>query len=189
MGKVRIANYPMIWQMPVSLVGAWVDGRANWATVGAFGVVCTAPVLYASLKDTHHTTRGVRERGWFSVNVPASDLVAEVDWCGVVSGHDADKSKVLDWFEDEAGSAPMVRRCPLNVLCRVRDTVPVEGFTLFLADIVATFFDEERLTAGEPDVRKLDPMVLLGREYFRLAEPVGRVFREGPELQRRLERG
>ena len=56
--KIVIPNYPMLTQVPIVLIGSSVDGVANFATIGAFGVVCEGPMLYASLKGTHHTTRG-----------------------------------------------------------------------------------------------------------------------------------
>jgi flavin reductase (DIM6/NTAB) family NADH-FMN oxidoreductase RutF len=72
--KIKIRNYP-IGPFPAVLAGAKVDDRANHVTVGACGVVCQEPILYISLKDSHHSTRGVKETGSFSVNIPSADLV------------------------------------------------------------------------------------------------------------------
>jgi len=53
--KVKIKNYPMVSPAPTVLIGADVNGKPNYATVGAFGVVCLEPVFYISLKSTHYT--------------------------------------------------------------------------------------------------------------------------------------
>ena len=35
--KIAIPNYPMFTQVPIVLIGSYVDGVANFATIGAFG--------------------------------------------------------------------------------------------------------------------------------------------------------
>jgi hypothetical protein len=53
----KIKNYP-VGPFPTVLAGADVNGKPNYATAGACGVVCMEPILYVSLKITHYTTRG-----------------------------------------------------------------------------------------------------------------------------------
>lgn len=101
------------------MVGTEFEGRANFTTVGAFGVVCLAPIFYISLKNSHHSTIGVRKSGFFSVNLPSADMVQQTDYCGMVSGNDADKSAVFDVFYDECGNAPMIKESPMNYPARL----------------------------------------------------------------------
>ena len=180
--KIAIRNYPMLTQVPIVLIGSYVDGVANFAPIGAFGVVCEGPLLYASLKETHFTTSGVRATGCFSVNVPSPALVRETDYCGMVSGRGVDKSQVFKTFDDPSCHAPMVRECHLNILCTVVDSKLIRGFEVFFGEIVSTFMDSDCLTDGEPDPSKTDPLLGIGGEYFALGAHVGGVFRAGREL-------
>ena len=180
--KIAIRNYPMLTQVPIVLVGSYINGVANFATVGAFGVVCTGPLLYASLKETHLTTSGIRAAGCFSVNVPSPALVRETDYCGMVSGREVDKSAVFETFDDPSCHAPMVQECHLNILCTVVDSKLVRGFEVFFGEIVATFIDSDCFTDGEPDPSKIAPLFGIGGEYFALGAPVGRVFHVGRAL-------
>jgi len=107
MNKISIPNYPMVNPAPIVLVGADVDGKANYTTVGAFGFVCLEPIFYISLKQTHYTTKGVRESGCFSVNLPTEAMLPRTDYCGKVSGAETDKSAVFESFYNEAGQAPI----------------------------------------------------------------------------------
>ncbi len=107
MEKVKIANWP-VGPFPVALAGAHVNGKPNYATVGACGVVCQEPVLYVSLKHSHYTTAGVRDNGYFSLNIPSDNMVQKTDYCGIVSGGLADKSPVFASFYDDIGKAPMI---------------------------------------------------------------------------------
>jgi flavin reductase (DIM6/NTAB) family NADH-FMN oxidoreductase RutF len=180
--KIAIRNYPMLSPVPIVLIGSYVGGVANFATVGAFGVVCEGPLLYASLKATHFTTSGIRASGCFSVNVPSPSLVRETDYCGLVTGSRVDKSAVFETFDDPSCPAPMVRECHLNILCTVVDSKPVRGFEVFFGEIVSTFMDSDCFTDGEPDPAKTDPLIGIGGEYFALGAHVGGVFRAGGGL-------
>lgn len=177
MRKKKIANIPF-GPFAAVLAGAAVNGRPNYATIGAYGVVSQKPVLYISLKNSHCTTAGVIETGFFSVNIPSSDIVEKTDLCGTVSGNNTDKSKVFQSFYDEAGNAPMIEECPVNYLCKVIQTIPVFDFTMFLGEIVAVYAKEECLDQnGKPDALKVKPTILMDTGYFDLNSRVGSIFK------------
>jgi flavin reductase (DIM6/NTAB) family NADH-FMN oxidoreductase RutF len=182
MRKVKVENRP-VGPFPTVLAGADVGGRPNFATVGACGVVCLEPVVYVSLKDTHLTTRGVAENGFFSVNMPSVDLVEKTDVCGLVSGEKYDKSWLFTIFYDETGRAPLIQECPINLLCKVIQSIRVFGFTMFLGEIVASYVSEQCLTDGAPDPRKVNPVIMMGDSYWDLGSTVGAVFRAGEPLK------
>ncbi|AET67226.1 conserved protein of DIM6/NTAB family [Desulfosporosinus orientis DSM 765] len=182
MEKVKIKNYPMVNPTPIVLAGADVNGKPNYATVGAFGVVCQGPIFYISLKDTHFTTIGVKENGYFSVNIPSVDMIQKTDYCGLVSGKTTDKSHLFSSFYDEIGKAPMISECPMNFLCKVIQTVPISGFEVFFGEIVSTFARENCLTDGVPDPLKINPTLGMGLSYYSLGPSVGAVFNEGVKL-------
>ena len=178
MKKVKIQNAPF-GPFPTILVGADVNGRPNYATAGACGVVSLKPVLYISLKSTHYTTSGVKENGFFSVNIPPADLVQKTDYCGIVSGHNVDKSNVFTQFYDKLGRAPMISECSMNILCKVIQTMPMFDFDFFLGEIAAVYINEKCLTDGRPDPLKINPMIMMGGSYCSLGRVVGSMFREG----------
>lgn len=93
MTKTKIANNPYGPYVAV-LAGATVKGKPNYATIGAYGVVSQKPVLYISLKNSHYTTAGVIENGYFSVNIPSSDDIEKTDYCGTATGNQTDKSNI-----------------------------------------------------------------------------------------------
>lgn len=174
--KKKIANIPFGPYITV-LAGATVSGKPNYATLGAYGVVSQKPVLYISLKNSHFTTAGVRETGYFSVNIPSADLIEKTDYCGTVSGHKVDKSQIFEAFYDEAGNAPLIKECPVNYLCKVIQTIPIFDFTMFLGEIVAAYGDENCLDNGTPDALKVKPTVMMAAGYFGLHDRVGSVFK------------
>jgi flavin reductase (DIM6/NTAB) family NADH-FMN oxidoreductase RutF len=179
--KVKIGNYPF-GPFPAAIVGADVNGKPNYVTVGACGVVCQKPVLYISVKDSHYTTSGIKANGCFSLNIPPVELIVKTDYCGIVSGNSSDKSNVFKAFYDEAGEAPLIHECSMNFLCRVIQTVPIFDFSMFLGEIVAAYINDDCLKNGKPDPQRINPMILMGGSYWDLDSQVGNVFREGSNI-------
>jgi flavin reductase (DIM6/NTAB) family NADH-FMN oxidoreductase RutF len=182
MGKVKIKNYPMVSPTPIVLAGADVNGKPNYTTIGAFGVVCEGPIFYISLKDIHFSTIGVKENGYFSVNIPSVDMIQKTDYCGLVSGKTIDKSHLFSSFYYEIGKAPMISECPMNFLCKVIQTTSICGFEVFFGEIVLTFVNEDCLTDDVPDPLKINPTLAMGFNYYNLAQSVGAVFKEGKKI-------
>lgn len=183
--KVKLPNRP-VGPLPTVLAGVEVDGRPNYVTIGACGVVSLDAVLYISLKSTHFSTRGVKENGYFSVNIPSAAMVDKTDYCGIVSGRDTDKSTLFTPFYNEAGKAPMIKECPMNYLCKVINSIEMFGFEMFFGEIIAVYVDEQCLIDGKPDPLKVDPMLMMGSSYYSLGQVVGDVFKDGVEFKNKL---
>lgn len=50
--------------MPVTLVGANVNGKPNFLAVAFCGIMNPhPPTIYAALNEAHHTNAGIRENG------------------------------------------------------------------------------------------------------------------------------
>lgn len=173
--KTKIANIPFGPYVTV-LAGSLVNGKPNYATIGAYGVVSQKPVLYISLKNTHYTTAGVIENGYFSVNIPSADYIEKVDYCGTASGCRVDKSNIFKSFYDENKSAPMIQECPINYLCKVIQTIPIFDFTMFIGEIVAVYAEESCIVKNKPDALKVNPVILMDTGYFNLNNRIGSIF-------------
>ncbi|MCL1866564.1 MAG: flavin reductase family protein [Oscillospiraceae bacterium] len=181
MAKIKLENQP-IGPFPAMLVGAMMYGKPTYTTVGAGGCACLEPVLCVSLKNSHYITKGISKTGFFSVNIPSSDLVRQVDYCGIVSGKDADKSGLFTAFYDESGNAPLIEECPLCFLCKVCDLKEIRGFKMFFGEIVAVYADENCVEDGKVSPAKVNPMIMMGFSYCDLGKVVGKPFFSGREL-------
>ena len=72
---------------------ALVDGKENYLTIGAYGVMSIQPtVVYISSMKSHYTNAGIRKTGLFQYQCAFRSLIKETDYCGLVSGRDTDKS-------------------------------------------------------------------------------------------------
>ena len=181
MKKIKLKNNA-VGPFPGMLVGATVGGKPTYTAVGAGGCACLEPVLCVSLKNTHYITEGIEKTGYFSVNIPSTALVEKLDYCGLVSGKQTDKSKLFKSFFDDCGGAPMIEECSLNFLCKVCNTTEIRGFTMFFGEIIAAYANENCLKDGRPDPILCDPVIMMGFSYCSLGEIVGKPFCEGKNL-------
>jgi hypothetical protein len=109
MSKTRIDPGPFVVPMPLVLVGAMADGRANFMPAAFVGIVnFKPPIVACGLNPTHHTARGIEQTQTFSLNLPSPEQVVATDYCGLASGTKVDKSRVFG-SRGQAGGAPMIR--------------------------------------------------------------------------------
>jgi flavin reductase (DIM6/NTAB) family NADH-FMN oxidoreductase RutF len=183
MEKIQLQNQAPAAPLPIVIAGALVDGKENYLTIGAYGVMSIQPpVIYISSMKGHYTNAGIRKSGYFSINVPSADLIKKTDYCGLVSGRDADKSVVFSAFYGKKKHAPMIRECPVNALCKVAKTVELPNNDVFIGDVIEYYVDEDCLTDKVPDPKKIDPLVLAGRSYRKLGRVAGAAFTAGKAL-------
>ena len=130
--------------MPIPAVlvscGGTGEWRPNLITIAWTGTVCTDPPMLAiSVRPDRHSHAIIGATREFAVNVPSAAEVKALDWCGVVSGRDADKFAATGLTPAPALKlgCPIVAECPLNIECRVRRTMELGSHTLFLAEVVA----------------------------------------------------
>jgi len=186
MGKISLGAATFLYPMPTVIVGADVQGKPNYVTVAYCGIVHDPPPMISiALAKKHYTNIGIRETHSFSVNIPPAGLVRETDYCGLVSGRDADKGRLFTTFYGKVG-APMIEECPLNLECKVVKVIELSDVKeLFIAEIIEVFTEEEYLTDGLVDIKKIDPFVfsIHDRGYWQVGNYLGKAFSIGKELK------
>lgn len=187
MPKVKLGADTLLYPMPVTLVGANVNGRPNFLAAAFCGIMNPhPPTIYAALNKVHHTNAGIRENRTFSVNIPSSDLVKAVDYCGIASGRDADKSKIFDVFYGDLGNAPMISECPISMECQLAQIIEFEIDHVFIGEIIQTYADPDCLTNEIPDMKKMNPMAFSFHDnnYWRLGENIGKAWSIGKDFKK-----
>lgn len=96
MEKKLIGNTLALYPMPLTVVGAEVDGRVNWLVVAHVGVIGHDRIL-VSMSQSHYTNRGIRASRKLSVNLVSHEMLPEADNVGSVSGAREDKSQAFAW--------------------------------------------------------------------------------------------
>jgi len=186
MSKIKLDNgAAFLYPMPMVLVGAVVDGRANFMTVAWAARVNAKPAMFAVALGRHYTNQGIDEHGQFSINIPDVSLMEKTDYCGLVTGAKRDKSKIFNVFYGELGKAPLIGECPVCMACEVVQTVTLPADTLYIGEPREVFSEEKYMTDGKPDARKINPFTLTMPDngYWSLGERVGTAWSAGKALR------
>jgi len=185
MDKIKIDSNAFVYPMPMTLVGAVVDGKPNFLAAAWVTRVNFKPPMIMVALGEHYTNAGIDANGAFSVNVPDVALMEKTDYCGIVSGRKVDKSKLFDVFYGSLPAAPLIRECPLSMACRLHQAVKLPFDTLYIGDIVEVYTEERYLTDGKPDVQKINPFTLTmpDNRYWRLGGEAGKAWSAGKKLK------
>lgn len=189
--KIRLDNpIPLIYPIPITLVGALVEGIPNYACIGDTGLMgINPPLLFISSHANHHTNKGILANQTFSINIPTTSLLDKVDYCGIVSGSEVDKSALFTNFFGVLETAPMIEECPVNIECRVVKEFSIQHRQIFIGEAAATHINTELLLdQGErkqlPDLSQLDPILYaLDNRYYRVGGQIGTGYAEGQILK------
>lgn len=190
MAKVTIRPDRYMYPRPTLLVGANVDGKANFLAVGGGGVAnAEPPMIGVPIRHQRYTLKGIRQNLTFSINTPSIDLVRETDYCGITSGAKVDKVKVCQFkvFYGDLKTAPMIEQCPLNLECKVVQMLNLGSHSFVIGQVEGTYITESCLTDDKPDVNQIKPIIfnLEAGEYIAFGEVIAKAFSIGQELKAR----
>ena len=174
MEKIQIGQNFFI-PMPVVLVGTQVAGKANFMAVGwCARVNGNPPMIACGIANNHYTPKGMTTTKTFSVNIPSSDLLEKTDYCGIVSGAKTDKSEVFDLFYGSLKTAPMIKECPVNIECKLKNIISLGAHDMFIGEVLLLHVDSSILVSKDGiDYAKASPFVFNQGEYWNLGKRIG----------------
>jgi len=176
--------------MPVALVGTKINGRANFMAVGWVTRVNAAPPMFAiGIHKSHATARGINEHKAFSICFPNTAMKDAADYCGIVSGDKADKSKLFELFYGESEDAPMISECPLNIECRLLQTIELPSNNLYIGEAAGSYSEQKYLNdKGRPDFSAMEPMILTmpDNSYWSFGDNIGKAWKDGLKVKEKI---
>jgi flavin reductase (DIM6/NTAB) family NADH-FMN oxidoreductase RutF len=182
MSKIELTPKPILIPLPAVMVSCAADGyQPNIITISWIGIVNSEPpMLSISVTPQRFSYNILKKSGEFVVNLTSEDNLKAVDFCGTKSGCDVDKFNKLNLTPVKASrvSAPLIKECPINLECQIRQSSILGTHEMFVSEIVAMHIDEDCLDAkGRPDIDKIKPLAYCtGARQYRggLVELLGR---------------
>ena len=175
MSKQLQKPFTALYPVPVVLVTC-VDerGKPNIITLAWVGTVASKPPQAAvAIRSSRYSHALISQTGEFAINIPNEDLLPAVDQCGHVSGARTDKFAQTGLTPEPASQiqAPLIAECPVNLECKLTQTIALGSHDLFIGEIVAVHVDEELLDQnGSIDYSKAKAVAYLGNEYWSLGK-------------------
>ena len=179
MDKIDFKGSVILNPVPVVLITSKNnEGKTNVFTVGWTGTINTKPpMLYISIRPERLSYEYIKESMEFVVNLPSSDLVKKVDYCGVRSGKKNDKITEMGFTLKESLniSTPYINECPINIECKVTNILPLGTHDMFIAEVVGSHVNEDLLDEkGKIHFENANMMAYCHGEYFPLSKkPIG----------------
>jgi len=164
---------PFIHPVPIVVIGVncgVTENKANFTTIGDIAIAgLQPPLLMLSLHERHLSREVIDKTGELTVHVPEIRFLEQVDYCGVVSGHETDKSHVFThiWH----GRLPIIEEMPINLLCKVRSRVQIEKRVIYVVEVTEQFF---RLDVTPHDFSNLRTILYgLDNQYYNVGQAAG----------------
>lgn len=176
-----------LYPQPVLVIASYgADGTADGMVVAWGGIYDTNRVGFM-LDHTHKTVANLLEKKAFTVSMATVSTMAEADYLGIVSGNrvpDKVARAGLHAVKSEFVDAPVLSEFPLTLECKVSKVTKVGEDYHFVGDIVNILVDEDILTDGKIDVKKLQAITFdpAGGKYIALGDAVGNAYQEGRRL-------
>jgi flavin reductase (DIM6/NTAB) family NADH-FMN oxidoreductase RutF len=170
--------------MLTTLVGANVDNKPNYAPFAFVGIMDYDHISVA-MNRKHYTNTGIKENNTFSVNIPSVGLVKEVDYCGLVSGREVDKSQLFKTFYGVLGTAPMAEECPINMECRLTQIIEFPRHEVFVGEVIEAYSDTQYMSESRIDLSNIQPILFSfhNKDYWKLNTSFAKAWDIGKELK------
>ena len=188
--KIKLGAHPIIYPIPVVLVGAKVKERPSFELVGDCGIMgINPPLVIISSHKEHYTNIGILENNTFSINIPDTSMMSVADYCGTVSGHSSDKSSLFQVFYGETATAPMIQECPVNLDCKVVHTFSIKHRQIFVGEVIEAYASEACVEEKEgkkmvKDLIRLDPLIYcLDNHYYSIGKQIGIGYAEAAKFK------
>ena len=179
MRKLEIPASEALYPVPVVLVSARDREalRANIITIAWCGVVASKPPLISiSIRPSRYSHKLIITEREFVINIPAKESVREADICGTLSGRDVDKFKQCGFTPIKSSkiSAPLIKECPVNIECKLKDVVKLGSHDMFIGEVLVVHVDDSILgDDGKIDYAKAKPFVYNQGEYRECGSRIG----------------
>ncbi len=156
------------------------NGKPNIIAIAAVAPVSSNPPIFMiAVRKGRYSHELIKKSREFVINVPSIDLVEQTNFCGTTSGRSVDKFKEtkLTAVPSSKVKTPIIGECPINIECKVVQTITPGSHTAFLGQVVAVHVEE-----GLFDGRKLDleTVPTIGYSYLEYRRPGTVVFKRMP---------
>jgi len=146
MSKKQAKISPCLQPAPKILVSCrGLDGKNN-ALVVAYCCNCSydPPMLMVGIVPSRYSYKMIKESGCFVVNLPGKDYKDIFDYLGSKSGRDVDKLSAMNvkLAEGQKVNAPILSDCPINIECKVVDSIVTGSHEMFVGKIEVVHADE-----------------------------------------------
>ena len=138
----------------------------NVLTVSWAGIASSHPeYVTVAINPKRFSHRTIIDTKKFCINIPNSDLLREVDFCGSFSGKDIDKFEACSFKKQYYKSDyVLIEQCKMHLICTVESIVNLGSHDLFIARVEKKLIDSSIVDIHE----SLDPIIYSRPNYYKI---------------------
>ena len=189
--KISLGQRTMIYPMPVYVIGSYDENNIpNMMAVAWAGINSSVPARVSiSISSQRYSYNNIVNNKAFTINIPSSKYLKEVDYVGNISGRDENKFEATGLTPVKADSvnAPYIKEFPLVLELKVISVEDYgsESHVQIIGEIMDVKADPDYLTTdGNPDISKIDPLIFSygTQDYHQVGNKIGTAGKEWPKL-------
>jgi len=178
MGKVTWKAGTFEYPIPAAMVSCGTMEKSNIITVAWTGVINTNPAMvYISVRPERYSYEIIKKSKEFVINLTNEQLAYATDWCGVKSGKNIDKFKMMHLTKRKANfvNCPMIEEAPVSIECKVKEIKKLGSHDMFIAEVLAVNADEKYFDKkGAFDISKCNLIAYANGGYYSLGKKIGK---------------
>ena len=169
--KKSIGISERMYPNPAVMVSCSNGVNDNIITLAWAGTVCSNPPLISiSIRSARYSHGLISASKEFVINIPDEKMIEACEFCGTKSGRRIDKFKELGLTKEKGFivNTPLIKECPINIECKVRQIIHLGTHDMFIGEVVSVDADEEVIhSGGEIDYERISVLSYLMDNYFK----------------------
>ena len=167
--KTQIKNTitPIVSPAVVVSVGEWEE--SNLITLAWVArVVSEPPIMSISIRPSRYSFSLIEKLKEFVINVPSTNNIEEMDFCGTRTGRKVNKWEELKLTKEKAShiNVPLIKEFPINIECNVIERMEHGTHVIYLGEVLAVHVDEGMLKDDKLDPMKQNQIVYIAGNYY-----------------------
>ncbi|HHX87851.1 MAG TPA: flavin reductase family protein, partial [Firmicutes bacterium] len=163
----------LLGPVPSALISCGrAGGKKNIITLAWVGVINSSPPMVSiSVRPSRYSHPIIKETGEFVINILNADQVLLAEGCGTVSGKKVDKFKQfnLTAVQGTLKQAPLIKECPINLECRVKQALNLGSHEMFIGQVKEVYVAEQLLNErGGINFHPYEWLGYFGGQYFKV---------------------
>ena len=134
---------------PTVLVTIKQGNSENVLTISWTGIASSHPeYVTISINKKRYSYEMINNVNKFCINIPSSDLIKEVDYCGVNSYREVDKFKECHFTKEYLDDCILISECKMHILCVIERRIELGSHQLIIAKVT-----EKYIRVDEKDIQ------------------------------------
>ncbi|MFH5880973.1 MAG: flavin reductase [Candidatus Izemoplasmataceae bacterium] len=187
--KKSIPKIPLIYPLPLTILGVSNSGGTFYTTVSNLSVMgTTPPMISIMLDEKKHMQKQLEVGVRVSINIPSTTSIDKADLCATVSSDDFDKSILFD--TQYALNTPYIEDFPVALIVEIIEHVHVKRHHLYICEVKKTLVEESLFVDQNiPSMNILDPIIYgLDEKYYQIGKVIGKAALEGKALYQNIRK-